>query len=91
MPLDRLELTGRTVVNLSHAVDPAGELQDPLGDGRFARIDVGHDADVATEPQRVLAGATASGRALRRFEKSWTAKPAFHWFGEPKVLSTPSS
>jgi len=35
------------LVNLPHLVGPTGVIEDALGRGRLARIDVGHDSDVA--------------------------------------------
>ena len=37
----------RTVMNLAHAVHPAGVVQDTFGDGGLAGINVGHNPDVA--------------------------------------------
>jgi hypothetical protein len=34
-------------VDLAHLVGAARVVQDPLGRGRLARVDVGHDPDVA--------------------------------------------
>ena len=36
-------------VDLVHAVDAAGVVEDPLGEGRLPRVDVGADADVPDE------------------------------------------
>src|SRR2546425_7322644 len=41
-------------VNLADLVRPAGVVQDPLGRRRLARVDMGHDADVARLLQGVL-------------------------------------
>src|SRR5690606_12491 len=44
------EVHGRTVtvpLHLVHFVNAAGVEQDPLGEGRLARVDVSGDADVA--------------------------------------------
>ena len=38
---------GGAVVDLAHFVDLAGEFENALGGRRFARIDVGENADVA--------------------------------------------
>ena len=38
---------GGAVVHLADLIRPPGEIQNPLGDGRFAGIDVRHDADIA--------------------------------------------
>ena len=41
-----LPLLGHPVVDLSHPVNGAGVKQNPLGDGRLSRVDVGNDPDV---------------------------------------------
>ncbi len=38
---------GRALVDLTHLVGAAGVVEDPLGRRRLARVDVGHDSDVA--------------------------------------------
>jgi hypothetical protein len=38
---------GSALVDLAHLVGAARVVEDPLGRGRLAGIDVGHDADVA--------------------------------------------
>ena len=45
---------GGAFVDLADLVGPPGVVQDALGRRRLARIDVGHDADVARLLQRVL-------------------------------------
>ena len=40
-----------TIVNLADLVDAAGVIQEALGDRGLARVDVGHDADVADARQ----------------------------------------
>ncbi len=47
---------GGAVVNLADLVDLAGELENALGGGRFARIDVGENADVAVFGEVLHAG-----------------------------------
>jgi hypothetical protein len=38
---------GRAIVDFTYFVRDAGVIQDPLGRGRFTRIDMGHDANIA--------------------------------------------
>jgi len=38
---------GSAVMNLTHAMHPAGVVQHPFGGGGFARVDVRDDADIA--------------------------------------------
>ena len=42
------------LVDLAHLVGAAGVVEDPLGRGRLARVDVGHDPDVADVLERDL-------------------------------------
>jgi hypothetical protein len=35
------------IVHLTHAMDSAGEVQNPLAERCFARIDMGHDPNIA--------------------------------------------
>ena len=51
-----------TLVHLAQLVGAARVEQDALGDGGLARIDVGHDADVAVQVQ--LVGARGGGLSL---------------------------
>ena len=46
---------GGALVDLADLVGLAGVVEDALGRGRLARVDVGHDADVARAGERVLA------------------------------------
>jgi len=43
-------------MDLADLVGLAGVIQDTLGRGRLAGIDVGHDADVAIHIERMAAG-----------------------------------
>src|SRR5665213_707384 len=47
---------GRALVDLTDLVVLAGVVEDPLGGGGLARVDVGHDPDVAGLGQWVVAG-----------------------------------
>jgi len=46
----------RPVVHFAHLVSDAGVVEDPLGRGRLAGIDVRHDADVPNALERLRAG-----------------------------------
>jgi hypothetical protein len=46
---------GRALVDLTDLVGATGVVQDPLGRGGLARVDVGHDPDVARARERELA------------------------------------
>src|SRR3712207_7740189 len=46
---------GRALVDLAHLVGASRVVEDPLGRRRLARVDVGHDPDVAGLLERVLA------------------------------------
>jgi hypothetical protein len=47
---------GRAVVHLADLVDAAGVVEDALGGGGLAGVDVGDDADVADFLERIFAG-----------------------------------
>ena len=53
--LDHPVHLGGALVDLADLVGLAGVVEDPLGRGGLARVDVGHDADVARASERVLA------------------------------------
>ena len=46
---------GRTIVDLADLMNLAGVIENPLGRRRLARIDVGHDAEVAVGLEFILA------------------------------------
>jgi hypothetical protein len=55
---------GGAVVDLAALVGGAGGVEDPLGDGGLARVDMSQDAQVANGGQGV--GGGAHGRAFQR-------------------------
>ena len=71
------QVVGRRVplVDVPHAVDRAGVVEDPLGGGRLARVDVGDDPDVAVELELFLPGHDVA--FLLKFSNwvNWTAEP----------------
>ena len=58
---------GRAFVDLTHLVGAAGVVEDPLGRRRLARVDVGHDPDVADRLQRN--DACHGSRLLVRYQR----------------------
>ncbi len=58
VPLLRVEVRdGRAVVDLAALVRGSGGEQDPFGDGGLAGVDVGEDAEVADDGERVVVDA----------------------------------
>ena len=55
---------GRAVVDVADPVDTAREVEDPLGRGRLAGVDVGDDPDVADPLDRTLGVLDDLGDAL---------------------------
>ena len=51
-------------MDLARAVDALGQEEDALGNGRLARIDVCHDADVAAQVATSLGAGTGWGFSL---------------------------
>ena len=60
-------MVGGALVDLTDLVVLAGVVEDPLGRRGLARVDVGHDPDVAGAGQRVLVGSPC----LRSFGSTW--------------------
>ena len=67
---------GGALVHLAHLVDGAGVIEDPLGRGRLAGVDMGHDSNVAITIERELPRHLSSSVSFELVSRSY-APPAF--------------